>query len=64
MADILGEWNLIETDFQEVYGLDISDPAIRTGRSWRWFLVRLAGLMITECRVQRRFNPIKPEKHK
>jgi len=31
--------------------------AVRGQRSWRWFVVRLAGLLSTESRIQRVFNP-------
>jgi hypothetical protein len=52
---MLGRWSLIEADFQEVYGVDLT--AVRGQRSWRWFVVRLAGLLSTESRIQRVFNP-------
>lgn len=52
----------METDFQQVYGIDLSDPAIRGQRSWRWFVIRLLGLLSTEGRIQRVFNPIKYDK--
>ena len=38
------EWDLIEADFAEVFGTDLDDPAVRP-RSWRWFMVRLHGLL-------------------
>jgi len=44
-----------------VYGIDLGDPAIRK-RSWRWFKVRFLGLLSTECRIQRVYNPVKPKK--
>lgn len=52
---MLEKWSLIEADFQEVYGVDLT--AVRGQRSWRWFVVRLAGLLSTESRIQRVFNP-------
>lgn len=60
---MLGEWNAIEADFQQTYGIDLSDPAVRHRRSWRWFKVRLAGLLQVESRIQVIFNPT-PEQRK
>lgn len=42
-ADVLGQWAAIEADFASHYGVDLSDELDR--RTWRWFRVRLAGLM-------------------
>lgn len=53
---------MIEVDFQQVYGIDLSDPRVRQERTWRWFVVRVIGLLSTECRIQRVFNPVKPHK--
>ncbi len=57
---MLERWNLIEADFQEVYGVDLT--AVRGQRSWRWFVIRLAGLLSTESRIQRVFNPVERKK--
>jgi len=35
---------------QDVYGIDISDPAVLDGRSWRWLSVRIGGLLEHPCR--------------
>lgn len=59
---MLERWNLIEADFQEVYGVDLA--AVRHSRSWRWFVVRLSGLLSTESRIQRVFNPMDHQKKK
>lgn len=59
---MLGEWNKIEADFHQHYGIDLSDPTIRGHRSWRWFKARLGGLLIIESRMQSQFNPTPEQK--
>jgi hypothetical protein len=59
---MLGEWNKIEADFQQHYGIDLSDPGVRHHRSWRWFKVRLGGLLSIESRLQSQFNPTPEQK--
>ncbi|QCQ57460.1 tail assembly chaperone [Microbacterium phage Sucha] len=51
---MLLEWDEIEQDFQRVYGLDLTECR---DKSWRWFVVRLKGLLNVESRIQARFNP-------
>jgi hypothetical protein len=55
-------WELLELDFQEVYGLDLvnGDSDLMRRRSWRWFRVRVLGLLSTESRLQRVLNPQSP----
>lgn len=60
---MLEEWNKIENDFQQHYGVDLTDPLVRRRRSWRWFKVRLIGLLQIESRIQAQFNP-SPEQKK
>lgn len=35
---------MIEQDFADTYSCDLDDPGVRP-RSWRWFIVRLHGLL-------------------
>ncbi|MEU9557973.1 hypothetical protein [Streptomyces fumanus] len=54
---------LIEADLHQVYGIDVEDGrADGTGgilqrRTWRWLQLRILGLLSTESRLQRHFNP-------
>jgi hypothetical protein len=57
---LLEQWPLIEADLHETYGIDVGAPGALRERSWRWLKVRVAGLLSTESRLQRHFNP--PEK--
>lgn len=57
LSDFLRLWALVEADFHEVYGVDLS--AVKRTRTYRWFLVRLIGLLSTESRVQRVLRPVK-----
>lgn len=41
---LLELWDLVETDFQQFYHLDLAAPEVR-GRSWRWFQVRCSRLL-------------------
>lgn len=59
---MLGEWTKLEADFQQHYGIDLTDPTIRRHRSWRWFRVRLMGLLSIESRLQYQFNPTPEQK--
>ncbi|MEH0428850.1 hypothetical protein QBB34_21445 [Streptomyces stelliscabiei] len=56
----MGQWPLVEADFQETYGLDLSTPGLLADRSWRWFLTRLYGLLSAESRISRHFAPPEP----
>ena len=55
-ADLVSHWQLIEIDFQEIYGIDLASKAMDQ-RSWRWLRIRIFGLLSTECRTQRALNP-------
>ena len=59
--------DLIEADLHSEYGLDVdleepdSSPAL-TGRSWRWFLVRLRGLLeVPHARIVMALTPDEPK---
>lgn len=54
---MLAQWSLIEADLHQHYGIDIDDPAVRTGRSWRWLRLRILCLLSTDSRVARHFAP-------
>ncbi|MER7047726.1 hypothetical protein [Streptomyces jumonjinensis] len=41
----------------EVYGLDLSAPGLMQARSWRWLRIRILGLLSTESRLARHFEP-------
>ncbi|MGQ4358570.1 hypothetical protein [Streptomyces sp. SAS_272] len=47
---------LIEADLHQVYGIDV-ESGILQRRTWRWLQLRIIGLLSTECRLQRHFNP-------
>lgn len=57
---LLGQWPLVEADFQETYGLDLSGGLLGE-RSWRWFQVRLYGLLSADSRLSRHFAPPEPK---
>jgi len=57
-ADILDCWSLLEADFQEYYGLDISGLLL-TRRSLRWLEVRVIGLLIVRSRIRSALFPQK-----
>lgn len=47
---------LIEADLHQVYGVDVESGVLRE-RTWRWLQLRILGLLSTESRMQRHFNP-------
>ncbi|WZB38568.1 tail assembly chaperone [Microbacterium phage Jera] len=61
---MLGEWDKIEADFQQVYGVDLTEVLLQGRKSWRWFKVRLKNLLVVESRIQHQFNPVKSPKNK
>lgn len=58
---MLAQWPLIEADFQQTYGLDLSTPGLLQERSWRWLKCRIFGLLSAETRLNRHFAP--PERN-
>jgi hypothetical protein len=40
----------------ERYGIDVESGILRD-RTWRWLQLRILGLLSTESRLQRHFNP-------
>lgn len=40
----------------QLYGVDLGDRELLRSRSWRWFKVRLVGLVSTECRLSLALN--------
>ncbi|WP_416962974.1 hypothetical protein [Streptomyces sp. Agncl-13] len=56
-AQLLDEWPLVEADLHEFYGVDVGAPGLLDERSWRWLRVRIFGLLSTDSRIQRLFNP-------
>lgn len=59
---MLEHWVLVELDFQQVYGLDLSTPGLLQSRTWRWMTARMVGLLSTEGRIQRVLNPTPEQK--
>lgn len=73
--EILHYWNAIEADFQDL-GIDFGSGILRE-RSWRWFTVRVTGLLtkppvvtklndgkyhqIPQTRLGLALNPVKTE---
>jgi hypothetical protein len=54
---LLQQWVLIEADLHQVYGIDVEDDGLLRRRTWRWLQLRILGLLSTESRLQRHFNP-------
>jgi hypothetical protein len=50
----------VEADFQDTHHIDLSSGILRE-RSWRWFLVRLYGLLSADSRIARHFAPPDPK---
>ncbi|WNM65424.1 tail assembly chaperone [Microbacterium phage Phonegingi] len=62
LGPMLDNWGLVELDFQQVYGIDLSTPGLLRSRTWRWMTMRMRGLLSTEGRVQRVLNPTPEQK--
>lgn len=57
-ARILENWGFLEADFHSEYGVDVSSPKLRRRKTWRWFAVRVKGLLASpESRLGRVFQP-------
>lgn len=48
--DLLGQWDLIEADLHEHYGIDTA-TGILAARDGRWIRTRIAGLLLTDSRL-------------
>lgn len=53
----MADWALVEHSFHAVLGVDLD--AVRRSRSWRWFTVRLRGLLATDTPLAARYAPEK-----
>lgn len=62
IGPMLDNWGLVELDFQQVYGIDLSTPGLLQSRTWRWMTMRMRGLLSTEGRIQRVLNPTPEQK--
>ena len=62
LGRLLRVWTLVEIDFQQVYGIDLSTPGLLESRTWRWIVARIVGLLSTEGRIQRVLNPTPEQK--
>ena len=59
LTDLIAQWELLEPDFHQVYGADLDECR---HKSWRWFRVRLHGLMSDpSTRLWRYFASITPD---
>lgn len=50
---------MIEADLHSEYGIDAGDPELLHTRSWRWLRIRILGLLSTDSRLGRHFEPKK-----
>ena len=51
----MGQWELLEYCFHSVLGVDLE--AVWHTKSFRWFLVRVHGLLSTDTPLSRHFAP-------
>lgn len=56
-ADLLARWPLIECDLHDVYGIDLDDDRVMTGRTWRWLRTRIVGLLDRDSALLRDLTP-------
>lgn len=56
---MLDEWQLIEVDLHEHYGIDALS-ALLDERPAAWLRVRIAGLLGTDSRLARKFQTVAP----
>jgi hypothetical protein len=54
-VELAEQWDLIEADFHEVYGIDLSDGCL-DARTGRWLITRIQQLATTDCRLSRHFT--------
>lgn len=45
----------------QFYGVDLSDRTLLPGRSWRWFKLRVVGLLSIESRLASALRPPDPK---
>jgi hypothetical protein len=55
--DLLTRWPLVEADMHAEYGVDLGEPGLLKGRSWRWLRTRLFGLLLADTRIARALTP-------
>ncbi len=53
--NLVEKFGLIEADFSSEYGVELAD--VFHVRTWRWFSVKVAGLMAADTRIARHFAP-------
>jgi len=51
----------VEVSLHQVYGIDVGDKELMKSRSWRWLSLRIIGLLMIECPLQRKLNPQDPK---
>jgi hypothetical protein len=52
--EIFEAWPLLEADFHEAFGVDLE--TVFWVKSWRWFAVRVDGLLASDSRIHRHFS--------
>lgn len=55
MRQIVEQWTLLEISFSTLYAIELED-VFRT-RSWRWFTVKVRGLLLADTPLARHFKP-------
>jgi hypothetical protein len=56
---VLEQWDLLEASFHAVYGVDLAD--VWSVKTWRWFAVRVSGLLAADTPLARHFAPTPTE---
>ena len=50
-ADILDEWDALELDLHDRFGVDVEDAALLAARSWRWLESRIVDVVRSGTRT-------------
>ncbi|QFY14485.1 hypothetical protein GBF35_25980 [Nonomuraea phyllanthi] len=53
----MSHWDLIEADLHSHYGIDLDEPGLLAGRTWRWLRTRILGLLTADTRLARQLAP-------
>jgi hypothetical protein len=59
MRQIVAQWDLLEVSFSSFYGIELEDAY--PVRSWRWFTVKVRGLLLNPTPLSRHFAPAAPD---
>lgn len=55
-ADVLDGWGALELDLHDLLGIDMEDPTILHGRTWRWLHLRILDCIDRPSRIRRHLN--------